>query len=71
MRADILGGVSTLGTFLDSDTFAPSSGFQTQTVTMPALSFNFLQSIYWLDVTMVKDAPTNQPGFGSAQVNHQ
>jgi uncharacterized repeat protein (TIGR01451 family) len=68
---NILGGVGTLGTVFDSNAFSPASGFQTREVTMPALTFDFTQNFYWLEVTMTKAATANQPAFGSAQINQQ
>jgi hypothetical protein len=38
---------------------------------MPALTFDFTQNVYWLEVTLVKDNSANQPGFGSAQLKQQ
>jgi Subtilase family/Bacterial Ig domain len=69
MSANLFGGVSTLGTMFDSDSFGPGSGFQTQEVIMPAVTFNFLQNVYWLEVRLIKDNTTNQPGFGAAMIN--
>lgn len=71
MRSPITGGVATLGTVFDSDDYTPGTGFQTQEILMPVLTFDFSQNIYWLEVTMTKSAATNQPGFGSAQINRQ
>jgi hypothetical protein len=71
MRANIFGGVATVGTVFDSDTFTPSSGFQMQEILMPAVLFDFTQNTYWLEVTMVKDNTTNQPGFGLSQIVQQ
>jgi uncharacterized repeat protein (TIGR01451 family) len=71
MRANIFGGVATLGTIFDSDTFASGSSYQTQELLMPAVAFDFTQNTYWLEVTLTKTDTTNQPGFGSAQINQQ
>jgi uncharacterized repeat protein (TIGR01451 family) len=71
VRSGIEGGLATLGTLFDSNAYAPSNGFQTQEITFPAVTFDFTQNSYWLEVTLVKDSPTNQPGFGSAQINRQ
>jgi hypothetical protein len=71
MKGSITGGATTLGTVFDSDTFTPGSGFQTQEIVMPALTFDFTQHVYWLEVTLVKDNSGNQPGFGSAQLKQQ
>jgi hypothetical protein len=71
MRSPITGGASVLGTVFDSDTFASDANFQTQEVLMPAITFDFTQYVYWLEVTMTKDATTNIPGFGLAQINQQ
>lgn len=69
--SNIFGGLNTLGTIFDSNAFIPATGFQTREVMMPALTFNFAQTSYWLEVTMTKSSPTNQPGFGLAQINQQ
>jgi hypothetical protein len=71
LRGSITGGVATLGTLFDSDNFAPGTGFQTQEIVMPSITFDFTQSVYWLEVTMTKAGAANQPGFGSAQINRQ
>ena len=71
IRAGIFGGVGSLGTVFDSDTYTPGSGFQLQEILMPAITFDFTQNIYWLEVTMIKTDPLSQPGFGSAQLNQQ
>jgi uncharacterized repeat protein (TIGR01451 family) len=71
MGSPITGGVATLGTVFDSDTFTPGNGFQTQEVIMSAVTFDFAQNTYWLEVTMTKAGTSNQPGFGSAQINRQ
>jgi hypothetical protein len=70
-RSTITGGIATLGTILDSDNFEPGNGFQTQQVVMPALTFDFTQNTYWLEVTLVKTGTATQPAFGSAQINRQ
>jgi hypothetical protein len=70
-RSNISGGVSTLGTIFDSDNFEPANGFQTQEVVMPALTFDFTQNTYWLEVTLVKIGTANQPGFGLAHINRR
>ena len=69
--SSILGGLATPGTLFDSNAFISGTGFQTREVTMPALTFNFAQNAYWLEVTLTKDSTTNQPGFGLAQINQQ
>lgn len=69
--SNITGGMATVGTIFDSDAFIPTAAFQSREVTMPALSFDFTRNFYWLEVTLVKAAATNQPAFGSAQINHQ
>lgn len=71
MASPITGKVATLGTIFDSDNFAPGSGFQTQVISMPAITFNFTHFVYWLEVTMTKSGATNQPGFGAAQIYRQ
>jgi hypothetical protein len=71
MRSPITGGVATLGTVFDSNAYTPNSGFQTQEILMPVLTFDFTQNFYWLEVTMTKSSATNQPGFGAAQINRQ
>jgi uncharacterized repeat protein (TIGR01451 family) len=71
MRSNITGGVATMGTLFDSDTFTPNSGFQMQELIMPPITFDFTQNFYWLEVIMTKDTTTNQPGFGAAQINQQ
>lgn len=71
MRSSILGGVATLGTIFDSDLYTPHIGFQTQEIIMSPLTFDFTQNFYWLEVTLTKSGTTNQPGFGSAQINRQ
>jgi hypothetical protein len=38
---------------------------------MPAITFDFAQNTYWLEVTLMKADAANQPGFGSAQINRQ
>lgn len=72
VRSPLAGGApTTLGTLFDSDAYTGSSGFQTQEILMPALTFDFTQNVYWLEVTMTKSGAGNQPGFGSAQINRQ
>ena len=71
VRASIFGGASTLGTLFDSNAYTPGSGFQTQEIVMPALTFDFTQNLYWLEVRLIKADDLNQPGFGSAQINQQ
>lgn len=71
MRSPVNGGVSTVGTTFDSDAHASGSGFQTQEITFPAATFDFVNNIYWLEVTMTKANPTNVPGFGFAQIIQQ
>ena len=71
MRSAVTGGVATLGTIFDSDDYTPGSGFQTQEILMPAITFDFTQNFYWLEVVMTKSEAANQPGFGSAQINRQ
>jgi hypothetical protein len=65
------GAPSTLGTIFDSDIYASGTGFQTQEIVMPAVTFDFSQYVYWLEVTLTKTDAANQPGFGSAQINQQ
>jgi uncharacterized repeat protein (TIGR01451 family) len=69
--SNILGGLATLGTILDSNAFISATGFQTREVTMPVVTFNFAQNSYWLEVTLTKNSTSNQPGFGLAQINQQ
>lgn len=69
--SSIDGGMVSPGTVFDSDTFAPGSGFQTQEIVMPAVTFDFTQNTYWLEVTLTKDSTSNQPGFGLAQIIQQ
>lgn len=71
MQSNIAGGVTRLGAIFNSDNFEPANGFQTQEIVTSPLTFNFTQNTYWLEVTLVKISPTNQPGFGSAQINRQ
>lgn len=72
VRSPLSGGApTTLGTIFDSDEYTPNGGFQTQEIIMPALVFDFTQNVYWLEVRMTKDSTSNQPGFGSAQINKQ
>jgi hypothetical protein len=71
IKSPITGGATTIGTIFDSDTYVPSSGFQTQEILMPALVFDFSQNTYWLEVTMTKTNSSNQPGLGSVQINQQ
>jgi hypothetical protein len=71
MRSSVTGGAATLGTIFDSDNYAPGSGFQTQEILMPAITFDFTQNFYWLEVVMTKSEAANQPGFGAAQINRQ
>jgi uncharacterized repeat protein (TIGR01451 family) len=71
MRSPISGGVATVGTLFDSDAYTPVNGFQSQEILMPAVTFDFTQNVYWLEVIMIKSGTTNQPGFGSAQINRQ
>jgi hypothetical protein len=71
MRSPITGGAATVGTIFDSDAFAPGSGFQTQEITFPPVTFNFSQHAYWLEVTLTKASTANQPGFGAAQITQQ
>jgi hypothetical protein len=68
MQANINGGANAVGTLFDSDAFAPAGGYQTQEVVMPAVTFDFTNNAYWLEVTLTKDSSTNQPGFGAAQI---
>jgi uncharacterized repeat protein (TIGR01451 family) len=70
-QSSLAGGVSTLGTVFDSNAFTQSTGFQTREITFPAVTFDFTQNTYWLEVTLSKDSSTNQPGFGAAQINRQ
>jgi hypothetical protein len=63
--------MATLGTVFDSNAFIQGAQFQTREVTMPVLTFDFTRNFYWLEVSMTKAATTNQPAFGSAQINHQ
>jgi hypothetical protein len=70
MQANINGGNTQLGTLFDSDAFAPG-GFQTQEILMPAISFDFVNNSYWLEVTLTKADTMNIPAFGSAQINQQ
>lgn len=71
IRSSILGGSETLGTIFDSDAYTPGSGFQTQEILMPAITFDFTQNTYWLEVRMSKTNELNQPGIGSVQFNQQ
>jgi uncharacterized repeat protein (TIGR01451 family) len=71
MQANINGGSTQIGTLFDSDAFAPAGGYQTQEVVMAALTFDFTNNVYWLEVTLTKDSVSNQPGFGSAQIIQQ
>lgn len=72
LRSPFSGGVAQqVGTVFDSDTFAPGSGFQTQEITFPAATFDFVNNVYWLEVTMTKANAANQPGFGLAQIIQQ
>ncbi len=71
MESNINGGSITLGTIFDSDSFTPGTGYQTQEVVIPALTFDFINNAYWLEVTLTKDSVSNQPGFGSAQILQQ
>lgn len=71
IQSPITGGATAIGTIFDSDTFAPGSGFQTQEILMPALTFNFAQNTYWLEVQLIKTDAANQPGLGSVQINQQ
>jgi hypothetical protein len=65
------GGVATLGTVFDSNAYAPSTNFQTKEIIFPAVTFDFTQNNYWLEVTLTKSSTTNQPAFGSAQISQQ
>jgi hypothetical protein len=67
-RTSILGRVTTLGTLFDSNAYTPDTDFQTQELVMPAVTFDFTQNMYWLEVTLTKADALNQPGFGSAQI---
>ena len=69
-QSPFAGGAAIVGTIFDSDAFAPG-GYQTQEVLMPALTFDFDNNVYWLEVTLTKAATSNQPGFASAQINQQ
>lgn len=71
LRSPVNGGVATVGTTFDSDSFTPGSGFQTQEITFPAATFDFVNNVYWLEVTMTKASAANQPGFGLAQIIQQ
>lgn len=71
MRSGIFGGLSPLGTLFDSDAYTPSTGYQLQEIVMPAVMFDFTQNTYWLEVTLTKTNTTNEPAFGSAQINQQ
>jgi hypothetical protein len=69
-QAPNTGGSSTIGTLFDSDTF-PAGGYQTQEIIFPAVTFDFVNNIYWLEVTLTKENTTNQPGFASAHIFQQ
>lgn len=67
----ISGGVATLGTIFDSNAYPASANFQTQEITFLPVMFNFTENNYWLEVTLVKSSPANQPAFASAQISRQ
>ena len=71
IRSGISGGLSQIGPLFDSDAYAPSNGFQTQEITFPAVTFDFTQNSYWLEVTLTKPITESQPAFGSAQITQQ
>ena len=72
VRSNLSGGApTTLGTLFDSESYPPGAGFQTQEIVMPALTFDFTQNVYWLEVFLQKANPSLQPGFASAQIIQQ
>jgi hypothetical protein len=71
MQTPLAGGVIPLGTLFDSELFVASANFQTQEVIMPAITFDFENNTYWVEVTLIKNTTTDQPGISLIHVNQQ
>ncbi len=71
-RAPIEGGNSTTLLKLDSNDYAGSSSFQTQSVTAcgdDAFSFDFANYAYYIEVTMSRTALPVTPGLASIKID--